>query len=73
MAYTQAQLDEIDAVIHKLTISGVKSTTYQGDTVTYRDLKELREQRGIIASAVADATSGPASRTWFAQQTRKGL
>lgn len=66
MAYTQADLDAIDAEI--ATIRTVKATTFGDQSTTFRDLKELYAERERIARAL---TSG-GSRTRVAA-VRKGV
>lgn len=66
MAYTQADLDAIDAEI--ATVRTVKSTTFGDQSTTFRDLDELYRERERIARAVA----GSGSRTRFAA-TSKGV
>jgi hypothetical protein len=69
---TQADLDELDATIRRLRTSGIRTATYNGRTLTYRDLSELQAQRDLIAAELADTDSGTQSRTWFANPG-KGL
>jgi len=65
MAYTQADLDAIDAEI--ATIRTVKSTTIDGQSTTFRDLDELYRERERIARTIAGG-----SRTRYAA-TSKGV
>lgn len=65
MAYTQADLDALDADIAKVRL--VKSTTFSDQSTTFRDLDELLKLRAIMAQAVSGG-----SRTRFAA-TDKGV
>jgi hypothetical protein len=65
MAYTQADLDLLDAEI--ATIRTVKQTTHSDQSTTFRDLDELLKLRSIMAAAVAGG-----SRTRYAA-TSKGV
>lgn len=67
MAYTQADLDAIDAKIEK--IRGVKATSLADRSVTF-DLDGLVKERARIAAALA-ASSG-VSRVRYAA-TSKGV
>lgn len=49
MAYTQAQLDGLDAAI----ASGTLRVSYEGKTVEYRSMDELLRARNIVAAAIA--------------------
>ena len=52
MAYTQTQLDALDAAIAE----GVLTVSYDGRTVTYRSLQEMKSIRAtIFESLEADA------------------
>lgn len=64
MAYTQADLDALDAEIAKVRL--VKSTAFSDQQTTFRDLDELYRERERIARAVA----GGGSRTRFASVTK---
>ena len=66
MAYTQADLDAIDAEI--ATIRSVKAASFGDQSTTFRDLDELYKERERIARAVAGVTS----RTRYGS-TSKGL
>jgi hypothetical protein len=50
-SFTQAQLDSLNGTIALL--GSVKSTTYNGRTVTYRDLDELLRLRDLMTSELA--------------------
>ena len=63
MAYTQADLDALDAEI--ATIRTVKATTTADQSTTFRDLDELLKLRALMAQSVAAVTSG-APRTRYA-------
>jgi hypothetical protein len=65
MAYTQADLDALDAEIAQVRL--VKATTFDNQSTTFRDLKELLELRAVMARSVAGT-----SRTRYAA-TSKGL
>lgn len=54
MAFTQSDLDAVDAAI----ASGELTVTAQGRTVTYRSMRELLQSRGIIASALQQQAQG---------------
>ena len=66
MAYTQADLDAIDAEIN--TLRTVKATTIADQSTTFRDLDELYKERDRIARAIA----GGVSRTRYLASS-KGL
>lgn len=69
MAFTQTDLDNIDAAIKKLQ-NGVSSVSWSGRTVTYRDLDELWTERERIEREIA----GDDGRKLFAfVTTSKGL
>lgn len=63
MAYTQADLDALDADI--ATIRAVKSTTTGDQSTTFRDLDELLRLRAVMAQAVSASSTGR-SRTRYA-------
>jgi hypothetical protein len=50
MAYTQADLDALDADIAKVRL--VKATTFENQSTTFRDLDELLKLRAVMAAAV---------------------
>lgn len=56
MAFTQAQLDAIEAAI----VSGTTSVSYEGKSVTYRTLDEMLRVRAIIRNALG-LTNPPAT------------
>lgn len=64
MAYTQADLDELDAEIAK--VRTVKSTTFGDQSTTFRDLDEMLKLRAVMAAQVNS------SRTRYAT-TKKGV
>lgn len=51
MAYTQADLDALDAQI--LAAGAVKSTTFADQSTTFRDLSEMLKLRALIAASLA--------------------
>lgn len=51
MAYTQADLDALDAEIAK--VRTVKSTTFGDQSTTFRSLDELLKLRAVMAAQVA--------------------
>lgn len=65
MAYTQADLDALDAQI--AAAGAVKSTTFDNQSTTFRDLKEMLELRAVIARSLNGT-----SRTRYAA-TSKGV
>lgn len=65
MAYTQAQLDALDAQI--LAAGAVKSTTFSDQSTTFRDLDEMLKLRAVMAASIAGT-----SRTRYAA-TSKGV
>ncbi len=68
MAYTQSDLDALDA---KILASGtVKAAAFSDQSVTNRDIDEMLRLRAVIAADLA-STSG-AVRTRYAA-TRKGV
>lgn len=66
MAYTQADLNAIDAEINK--IRSVKSTTFGDQQTVFRDLDELYKERKRIADTIAAAAG--TSRTRYAATTK---
>lgn len=69
MAYTQADLDALDAEI--ATVRTVKSTTFGDQSTTFRDLDELLKLRSVMKQQLDSLTTG-GSRTRFAG-FRKGV
>lgn len=65
MAYTQADLDALDAEIAKVRL--VKTQSFSDQSTTFRDLDELYKERERIARAIAGG-----GRVRLAS-TRKGL
>lgn len=61
MAYTQADLDAIDAAILVAAKSGAGSVTFGGRSVQY-NLKELRALRAEVASQVTAVATGSTTR-----------
>ncbi len=56
MSFTQAQLDALDVAI----ASGTLRVTYDGKTIEYRSMADLRTARRLVAEGVAAGTSsGP--------------
>jgi hypothetical protein len=68
MAYTQADLDALDAEIAKVRV--VKTMAFSDSSATFRDLDELYRERERISRAIATAAGG--SRTRYAS-TSKGV
>jgi len=68
MAYTQADLDTIDAEIAK--VRTVKATSLADRSVTFRSLDELTKERARVAAAIAQSSG--TSRVRFAA-TSKGV
>lgn len=68
MAYTQADIDALDAEIAKVRVA--KSTTFADQSITFRDLDELLKMRAVMASQIA--TAAGQSRTRYVA-TGKGL
>lgn len=66
MAFTQADLDELDAEIARVRI--VKATAFADQSTTFRDLDELLKLRAVMAAEVSSLTT----RTRYAA-TSKGL
>lgn len=62
MAYTQADLDALDAEIAKVRL--VKSTTFADQSTTFRDLDDLLKLRAVMSAAVNG------SRTRYATTTK---
>lgn len=63
MAYTQADLDALDAEI--AIVRTVKAQTTGDQSTTFRDLDELLKLRSLMAQSVATSVGG-APRTRFA-------
>lgn len=68
MAYTQTDLDAIDAEIAK--IRTVKATSIADRSVTFRSLEEVTTERARVAAAIAQASG--TSRVRYAA-TSKGV
>jgi hypothetical protein len=66
MAYTQADLDALDAEI--ATARKAKSLTFSDQSIVLRDLDELYRERKRIADAIAAAAG--TSRTRYAATTK---
>ncbi len=63
MAYTQADLDAIDAAILNIGKSGVAEVTFaDGKKVRYFDLKPLLEVRKLASTSIAEAEGRPRVR-----------
>ena len=62
MAYTQADIDALDAEIAKVRVA--KSVTFGDQSTTFRDLDELLSLRAVMAQQIATASG--ASRTRLA-------
>ena len=58
MAFTQTDLDNIDAALVTAAIEGLASVTVAGQSVTNRSLDELRRLRSMIATEIAADASG---------------
>lgn len=68
MAYTQADLDAIDAEINSLRT--VDSQTIADRSVKYRSLDELYRERARVAQAIASASGTTRTRV---AATSKGV
>lgn len=68
MAYTQADLDAIDAEINSLRT--VDSQTIADRSVKYRSLDELYHERARVAQAIASASGTTRTRV---AATSKGV
>jgi hypothetical protein len=53
MAFTQTQLDALDAAL----ASGELMVSYDGKSITYRSIAELQDARNIVAKALAVAAN----------------
>lgn len=58
MAYTQTQLDALQAAL----ASGTLSVSFEGRSVTYRSMKDLQSAIAVVQSAVNAAAGTPAVR-----------
>lgn len=58
MAYTQTDLDRLDAMI----ASGTLEMTYDGKRVVYRDMNQMLRARAHVASQIAAAGSAAPAR-----------
>lgn len=67
MAWTQAQLEAIEAAI----ASGELTVRFGDRTVTYRSMEELLQARAVIKEALAAESGSTTDRFSFAQ-TSKG-
>jgi hypothetical protein len=68
MAYSQADLDALDAEIAKVRV--VSQHSFSDQSITFRPLAELYAERARIAQLIA--SSAGQSRTRYAA-TRKGV
>lgn len=68
MAYTQADLDALDAEI--AAVRTVKSTTFADQSTTFRDLNEMLTLRALMAQQIASGAGRPSTRY---AATRKGV
>ena len=68
MSYTQTQLDALDVAIAE----GVLSVSYDGRTVTYRSLAEMKEIRGTIFESL-EADAGRQTIRQIRPHATKGL
>ena len=59
MAWTQAQLDALDAAL----ASGVLTVEYAGKRTTYRNFAEMRDLRAMIAGAIGREAGTPRMRS----------
>jgi hypothetical protein len=66
MAYTQSQLDTLEAAI----ASGVLTVHYGDRTVTYHSLAEMRALRGEMKKEIAAAAGGS---NYSLLNTKKGF
>lgn len=55
MAWTQSDLDRIEAAIASVTLS----VSFQDRTITYRSMDDLRAARAEIKASLASSGSGP--------------
>lgn len=69
MAFTQANLDAVEAAI----ATGELEVELNGKRVRYRSLKDLSQARDIIAAALNAATASPFNRQSYAQTKRGGV
>ncbi len=67
MAWTQSQLDAIEAAI----ASGELTVRFGDRTVTYRSMDELLQARAVIKESI-DAGAGKAADRFSFAQTSKG-
>jgi hypothetical protein len=67
MAWTQSQLDAIEAAI----ASGELTVRFGDRTVTYRSMDELLQARAVIKEAI-DAGAGKVADRFVFAQTSKG-
>lgn len=68
MAYSQADLDALDAEIAKVRVA--KSITFGDQSTTFRDLDEMLKLRAVMAQSIA--TAAGTSKTRYAA-TSKGI
>lgn len=60
MSYTQTQLDALRAAAAK----GVKSVSYDGQTVVYASLSEMRAMIAAMEKSLATTTAGRRNRVY---------
>ena len=53
MAFSQTDLDNIDAAMVTAAVDGIASVTVAGQSVTSRSLDELRRLRSMVAAEVS--------------------
>jgi hypothetical protein len=60
MAWTQADLDKLDAAIAR----GIRSVSYADQTTVYATFDEMRAARGMIAEALSSVSATPRPRAF---------
>ena len=66
MAFTQAQLDALDAAIASATLR----VTYDGKTVEYRSMDDLIRARAVVAGALQREAGQAPDRSSYASFSR---
>jgi hypothetical protein len=67
MAFSQTQLDALEKAI----ATGELTVTYEGKSVTYRSVRELKEARDLVLSQLEAAGEvSPSTRVSYASRSR---
>lgn len=67
MAFSQTDLDNIDAAMVTAAVSGYASVTVNGQTVASKTLDELRRLRDMVSGQLTSASNRPGLGLRFQQ------